>query len=293
MADDRSKRPNQPSARQLHEARIEEVRRSYDEIEAIMADPDVAIELLEQAGFTVIRPDEPAVPESMEPAAVVPPTRRQLMMLASDMGMASIDEAVMKFALAALARWGQPATPPAVTTTALLHPAYEPGDGSADGAQIVDLEWWHPVMGCDSLQVVVDNARAAPPAPAEGELVAASRPVTLATVGEDFYRNSPIARAAVIAAISEAELIRNLLENERRLTELATGALHSTAHITLMVPPKQEGLTEEELEWAYQSGYQPAWERGEFHAAHLDGLRAVAARLGCPAIATELKNAND
>jgi hypothetical protein len=62
-------------------------------------------------------------------------------------------------------------------TRTLLRPAYEPGDGSADGAQLVNLAWWHPVMGCDSLQIVVDNARAAlarwggpsaPPAP-EGE----------------------------------------------------------------------------------------------------------------------------
>ena len=49
---------------------------------------------------------------------------------------------------------------PAVTLGALLHPAYEPGDGSADGAQLVGCQWWHPVMGCDSLQIVVDNARA-------------------------------------------------------------------------------------------------------------------------------------
>ena len=42
---------------------------------------------------------------------------------------------------------------------ALLQPGYEPGDGSADGAQQVDEEWWHPVFGCDSLQMVVDNAR--------------------------------------------------------------------------------------------------------------------------------------
>ena len=70
----------------------------------------------------------------------------------------------------------------------------------------------------------------------------ASRPVTLATVGEDFYRNSPIARAAVLAAISEAELIRYLLEHERRLTELATDALHRAAPRTLMVPPKHHGL---------------------------------------------------
>ena len=42
----------------------------------------------------------------------------------------------------------------------LLRPGYEPGDGSADGAQLVSLAWWHPAMGCDSLQIVVDNARA-------------------------------------------------------------------------------------------------------------------------------------
>jgi hypothetical protein len=42
----------------------------------------------------------------------------------------------------------------------LLRAGYEPGDGSADGAQLVSLAWWHPAMGCDSLQIVVDNARA-------------------------------------------------------------------------------------------------------------------------------------
>jgi hypothetical protein len=46
---------------------------------------------------------------------------------------------------------------------ALLHPGYELGDGSADGAQQVGGQWWHPVMGCDSLQFVVDNALATPP----------------------------------------------------------------------------------------------------------------------------------
>ena len=45
------------------------------------------------------------------------------------------------------------------TLRALLQPGYEPGDGSADGAQQVDEEWWHPAFGCDSLQMVVDNAR--------------------------------------------------------------------------------------------------------------------------------------
>jgi len=45
------------------------------------------------------------------------------------------------------------------TLRALLQPGYEPGDGSAKDAQQVDEEWWHPVFGCDSLQMVVDNAR--------------------------------------------------------------------------------------------------------------------------------------
>ncbi len=49
-----------------------------------------------------------------------------------------------------------------MTTLAfLLHPAYEPGDGSADGAQLVDGQWWHPQFGCDSLQYAVNNARQA------------------------------------------------------------------------------------------------------------------------------------
>jgi hypothetical protein len=42
---------------------------------------------------------------------------------------------------------------------AILRPAYEPGDGKADGAQLVDGQWWHPIFGCDSLQNVVDNVR--------------------------------------------------------------------------------------------------------------------------------------
>jgi hypothetical protein len=47
----------------------------------------------------------------------------------------------------------------------LLHPAYElatdSGEEIADGAQLVDCQWWHPQFGCDSLQYVVDNARQA------------------------------------------------------------------------------------------------------------------------------------
>jgi len=53
-----------------------------------------------------------------------------------------------------------------MTTLAfLLHPAYElawaPGEEIADGAQLVDRQWWHPIFGCDSLQYVVNNARQA------------------------------------------------------------------------------------------------------------------------------------
>jgi hypothetical protein len=51
------------------------------------------------------------------------------------------------------------------TLASLLHPAYElatdSGEEIADGAQLVDGEWWHPQFGCDSLQFVVDNARQA------------------------------------------------------------------------------------------------------------------------------------
>lgn len=39
----------------------------------------------------------------------------------------------------------------------LLRPAYEKGDGSMDGAQQVNCEWYHPLFGCDSLQIFLDN----------------------------------------------------------------------------------------------------------------------------------------
>ena len=56
--------------------------------------------------------DEPAVPEGREPASVVEqPTRRQLMMLADEMGMASIGDAAL-YARAVLTRWGNPAPQP-------------------------------------------------------------------------------------------------------------------------------------------------------------------------------------
>ena len=51
------------------------------------------------------------------------------------------------------------------TLASLLHPAYElasaDGQENIEGAQLVDGQWWYPVMGCDSLQFVVDNARQA------------------------------------------------------------------------------------------------------------------------------------
>ena len=51
--------------------------------------------------------------------------------------------------------------PPTVTFSNLLNPAYEiTGEEIAEGAQLVDGEWWNPLFGCDSLQIVVDNARA-------------------------------------------------------------------------------------------------------------------------------------
>lgn len=40
-----------------------------------------------------------------------------------------------------------------------MKPGYEPGDGSMDGAMLVDTEWWHPLYGCDSLQHVLDGVR--------------------------------------------------------------------------------------------------------------------------------------
>jgi hypothetical protein len=47
------------------------------------------------------------------------------------------------------------------TLRSLLSPGYEPGDGTMDGAQLVGGHWWHPLLGSDSLQYVVDNARQA------------------------------------------------------------------------------------------------------------------------------------
>ena len=47
------------------------------------------------------------------------------------------------------------------TLHSLLNPGYELNNGTIDGAQLVDGQWWHPCFGCDSLQYVVDNVRQA------------------------------------------------------------------------------------------------------------------------------------
>jgi hypothetical protein len=99
-----------------------------------------------------------------EPAG---PTRDELRAMAAEFAVRTPEE----FALAVLARWGRPAQPepvgpinyeglPCDLTRTLLRPGYEPGDGSAEGFQVVNQAWWHPVMGRHSLQTVVDNARA-------------------------------------------------------------------------------------------------------------------------------------
>jgi hypothetical protein len=51
-----------------------------------------------------------------------------------------------------------------------------------------------------------------------------------------------------------------------------------------LAQPEPQGPTDEELIRAYQAAYQPAWERGEYYGCHVDGLRAVLARWGRPAI---------
>ena len=77
------------------------------------------------------------------------------------------DDHVCDIARAVLAKWGRSAPQPeperltAVTISDLLNPAYEiTGEEIAEGAQLVDGEWWNPLVGCDSLQIVVDNTRA-------------------------------------------------------------------------------------------------------------------------------------
>ena len=71
------------------------------------------------------------------------------------------------------------------------------------------------------------------------------------------------------ADIPSNELVRGLMD-----------AMAATA--AALAQPEPQGPTDEELVRVYQAAYQPAWERGEFHGCHVDGLRAVLARWGHP-----------
>lgn len=135
--------------------------------QAILSHPDI--------GLVLGNSDGPAVLEGREPAFVAgEPSDEEFRQLYCDIfdlrcDPASLGPVPVKFARAVIALWGcQPPaepTPPAVTISALLHPAYEPGDGSADCAQMVNGQWWHPCFGCDSLEIVLDNLLAVPPRP--------------------------------------------------------------------------------------------------------------------------------
>ena len=82
--------------------------------------PEDLKELLNRARAALA--DGPAVPEGREPASVTgQPTRRQLMMLADEMGMASIGDAAL-YARAVLTRWGNPAPQPVPVSERLPEP---------------------------------------------------------------------------------------------------------------------------------------------------------------------------
>jgi ribulose bisphosphate carboxylase small subunit len=51
------------------------------------------------------------------------------------------------------------ATERQVQVRRILGLGWEPGDGTEDGAQLVDGDWWWPVLGCDSLQETVGRVR--------------------------------------------------------------------------------------------------------------------------------------
>lgn len=42
----------------------------------------------------------------------------------------------------------------------VLRAGYEPGDGTADGEQMIDGQWWRPKFGCDSLAEVFEAIEA-------------------------------------------------------------------------------------------------------------------------------------
>jgi hypothetical protein len=74
-----------------------------------------------------------------------------------------------------------------------------------------------------------------------------------------------------------------LVALEIQLDELRfDNRLCKRARAALAAP--EQGPTDEELISTYQSAYEPAWKRGEYSGCHVDGLRAVLARWGRPAV---------
>jgi hypothetical protein len=157
-------------------------------------------------------------------------------------------------------------------TRTLLHPAYEPawapGEEIAEGAQLVDRQWWHPIMGCDSLQIVVDNARAALAQPEEeGWAVKGLRELSEAFHDQFFLVDDGLS-PRLIKAANEAQ--RLLLTKGR---PAAPPALPPG-----FVDPEHQGESAKLLEIFYQACQA---EGGTSDEIHLRGIRAVLA--ACPA----------
>jgi len=158
---------------------------------------------------------------------------------------------------------------------ALLHPAYEPSDGSADGlkrpcpqpsgAQLIDGEWWHPIMGCDSLQIVVDNARAA-----------------LAQAGGDFNHIELALPEEWLADAWNAQADVNQWDSLDTSEQLAFAQTRAVAvdrnrrAASLPAPELGEGSTLKEVsEWICKEDPDP----GAFGYQHHDVMRIVLAAL--------------
>jgi hypothetical protein len=85
-------------------------------------------------------------------------------------------------------------------------------------------------------------------------------------------------RALCARMADELDHYLQLLTDNR----LEVHALSAEARAALAAP--EQGSTDEKLISTYQSAYEPAWKRGEYHGCHVDGLRAVLARWGRPAV---------
>ncbi len=141
------------------------------------------------------------------------------------------------------------------TLASLLHPAYElcaDGGATADGAQLVDGEWRNPLFGCDSLQFVVDNARAllndtlaprvAMPWP-EPKADAPSDPVQAvmnAAMGRD---GEPIPRVAAAVICAAADYIDSMIKCTDS-EDFAEG-LHSAACLLNVIAKQLEKTVNE------------------------------------------------